>query len=254
MKLKNIITATAVASTAILCGSCSSSDKTINILSYNVRNGIGIDGVTDLNRTIKIIRDVEPNVVCLQELDSVTTRSQGKYVLGVLADSLKMFPTFAPAINFDGGKYGIGVMSHAKPLRTKKVALPGREEERALLIAEYGHFVMACTHLSLTPEDQLASVEIITEEAKRWNKPFLLAGDFNATPDSDVIKGFTKHFTIISQTESPTYPSDKPDSLIDYIMVYNNRRATEIKVLDAYTIPGAVASDHLPQIISITID
>ena len=40
-----------------------------------------------------------------QELDSMTHRSGQKYVLGEIAGRTQMHAYFAPAIDYDGGKY-----------------------------------------------------------------------------------------------------------------------------------------------------
>ena len=115
----------------------SNKNSKINIMSYNIRNGIGMDEKRDLNRTAATITAENPDVVCVQEVDSVTGRSGGAYVLGDLAKATNMHPTFAAAIDFMGGKYGIGILSKEEPLSVKRIALPGREEERACVIAEF---------------------------------------------------------------------------------------------------------------------
>lgn len=227
-------------------------DEGVAFLSYNIRNGIGMDRVTDFNRTIATIRGASPEIVCIQELDSATVRSKGRYVLGLLADSLNMHATYAPAIDFDGGKYGIGMLSRACPISTKTVALPGREEARMLLIAEFDDCVVACTHLSLTPDDQLLSIPIIEREAAGWNKPFILAGDLNCVMNSPTFEALSREFQVISQTTSPTFPSDKPERLIDHILVHKSH-AEQVKVSDAHAIGGTIASDHIPQYIRIGI-
>ena len=55
--------------------------NTLRIMSYNIRNGRGMDEVTDLGRIAEAIRKVAPDVVAVQEVDSVTGRSGGIDVL-----------------------------------------------------------------------------------------------------------------------------------------------------------------------------
>ena len=83
----------------------------LKIMSYNVRNGKGMDGVRDIERVAQVIKSAEADVVAVQELDSMTNRSGKKYVLGEIAALTKMHAEFFPAIEFDGGKYGIGILS-----------------------------------------------------------------------------------------------------------------------------------------------
>ena len=54
-------------------------------MSYNIRNGRGMDDVADFRRTAAVINKVCPDVVAVQEIDSVTGRSGGKDVLREIA-------------------------------------------------------------------------------------------------------------------------------------------------------------------------
>ena len=59
--------------------------NTLRMMNYNVRNGIGLDGVTNYQRIADVINKAQPDVVALQELDSVTNRSAKVDVLCRLA-------------------------------------------------------------------------------------------------------------------------------------------------------------------------
>ena len=225
-------------------------DRRLRILSFNIRNTMGMDGQRDLARTASVIRRQRPDVVAVQEVDSVTGRSDGRYVLGDLAAEVLMYPTYAAAIDFDGGKYGIGILSREKPLRHYKVALPGREERRALLIVEFRDYLMACTHLSLTPADQLASLPIIRAEAAKAQKPFFIAGDWNAEPDSETLAGIQEDFQLLSDTKGGSYPADESAECIDYIAVYKPT-AERIARLSASTDRDTAASDHRAKAVTV---
>ena len=67
-------------------------DNTLRIMSYNIRNGRGMDDVSNFQRTADVINKVRPNVVAVQEVDSVTGRSGQTDVLRVLADKTLMYP------------------------------------------------------------------------------------------------------------------------------------------------------------------
>lgn len=225
-------------------------NNTLRIMSYNIRGGRGMDNVADYQRTADVINKVRPNVVAVQEVDSVTGRSGQTDVLRVLADKTLMYPVYAPAIDYDGGKYGIGMLSKEKPLNYHYVALPGREEERTLLVVEFEKYIYCCTHLSLTAEDRLASLDIIRKEAAKAGKPFFIAGDLNAHPDSEVIKGLQKDFVVLSNTKQPTFPADKPTETIDYIAAYAKDTTTFTR-LSAWVVDEPTASDHRPIVTDI---
>ena len=47
-------------------------ENSLRILSYNVRNCKGMDNLTDYQRVADVINKIAPDVVAVQELDSVT--------------------------------------------------------------------------------------------------------------------------------------------------------------------------------------
>lgn len=109
---------------------------TLRLMTYNIKNATGMDGVCDFQRIANVINNASPDVVAVQEVDSVTNRSNQKYVLGEIAERTQMYACFAPAIDYDGGKYGIGLLSKKAPVHLQTIALPGREEARALILAD----------------------------------------------------------------------------------------------------------------------
>lgn len=222
----------------------------LKIMTYNVRHGEGLDGVTDYARTGKVIRDCGARFVAVQEVDSATGRSGGHDVLRELAIESGLYPTFARAIAYDGGAYGVGILSAEKPLGVRRVALPGREEGRVLLVAEFSRFVLACTHLSLTDADRLASIPIIKAEAERSAKPFVLAGDWNSLSESDFLKAISRDFTVVSTVKKSTFPADAPTECLDYIALYAAAEQPAI-VRGSYVADAPVASDHRPVVATL---
>ena len=85
--------------------------NTLKLMSYNIKNANGMDNVCNFQRIANVINNASPDVVAIQEVDSMTNRSGQKYVLGEIADRTQMHGYFAPAIDYDGGKYGIGLLT-----------------------------------------------------------------------------------------------------------------------------------------------
>ncbi|MFA7493777.1 MAG: endonuclease, partial [Proteiniphilum sp.] len=50
-------------------------ENTHRLMSYNIHHGEGMDGKMDIERIGKLIIDINPEVVGLQEVDSVVARS-----------------------------------------------------------------------------------------------------------------------------------------------------------------------------------
>ena len=79
----------------------------------------------------------------------MTGRSGGIDVLRTLGERTLMFPTYAPAIDFDGGKYGVGMLSKEKPVSYRYIALPGREAERVLLWVAFARYIFCLSLIHL---------------------------------------------------------------------------------------------------------
>ncbi len=220
--------------------------RRLRVVTYNVRNGMGMDGRTDLDRVAEAIVRSGADVVAVQEIDSVTHRSGGRYVLGELASRVLMHASFAPAIAYDGGKYGIGLLSKRRPAGVKRIPLPGREEERVLMVADFGDYRVANAHLSLTEADALASVETIAREAASDPRPFIVTGDWNSRPDSPVIEAMKRAgFEIVSGEKTATWPADNPRECIDYVAVFKPASCGAVR-LSARVLDEPAASDHRP--------
>ena len=234
----------------VLLALSSQSQNTLRLMTYNIKNANGMDNVCNFQRIANVINNACPDVVAIQEVDSMTNRSNRKYVLGEIAERTQMNAYFAPAIDYDGGKYGIGLLSKRVPVRLKALPLPGREEARALLMAEFEDYIYCCTHLSLTEEDRMASLKMIKEFASACKKKFFLAGDMNAEPESEFSKDLQKDFRILSNPKQHTFPSPAPTKTIDYI-VASKENAGGFAVTSAQVLDEPVASDHRPLVVNL---
>ena len=229
--------------------------ETLRIMSYNIRNGRGMDNKVDYPRIAEVIQKNAPDVVALQELDCRTSRSQGVDVLSEIATILGMYPTYGAAIDFQGGKYGVGILSKEKPIRVETTPLPGREERRALLCVELENYVVFCSHWSLTEEDRNSTVAIITNKTKQYTKPVFLCGDFNAHSEEDSILSLKMDWAILS-ADAPTFPANSPDERIDYICATDPNDAIseetwQKSVLASSVVNAPNESDHRPILVEV---
>lgn len=224
----------------------STTGDSLRIMSYNIRNGIGMDSKQDYERIAALISKVSPDVIALQELDSMTYRSNKTYLLEKIAQRVDMNYVYGAAIDYGGGKYGIGVMSREKPLKIKNIPLPGREEARTLLVVEFKNYIFLATHFSLTSLDQLASIDIIMKEIKDTKKPVFMAGDMNSTPSSPTQITIQKHFEVYTDCNWKTCNSQ----CIDYIYGYKNNKTT-FSLINKVLVEDYMASDHCPIFVDI---
>lgn len=224
--------------------------NTLKLMSYNIKNANGMDNVCNFQRIANVINNTSPDVVAIQEVDSMTNRSGQKYVLGEIAERTQMHGYFAPAIDYDGGKYGIGLLTKQVPLRLQTLPLPGREEARTLILAEFADYIYCCTHMSLTEEDRMKSLELVKAFTSSSTKPLFLAGDMNAEPESGFIKKQQKDFQILSNPKQHTFPAPDPKETIDYIATLK-QNAKGFAVISAKVINEPMASDHRPILVEL---
>lgn len=224
--------------------------NTLKLMSYNIKNANGMDDVCNFQRIANVINNASPDVVAIQEVDSMTNRSGQKYVLGEIAERTQMHGYFAPAIDYDGGKYGIGLLTKQVLLRLQTLPLPGREEARTLILAEFADYIYCCTHMSLTEEDRMKSLELVKAFTSSSTKPLFLAGDMNAEPESGFIKKLQKDFQILSNPKQHTFPAPDPKETIDYIATLK-QNAKGFAVISAKVINEPMASDHRPILVEL---
>lgn len=236
---------------------------TLRIVSYNV----GVfhkSGYNKMNMVADMLNEMKADVAGIQELDSCATRTGGVYQLRAFADALGDWNyRFAPAIPFQGGTYGIGIVSKKKFRILDSWAMTldrGKgAEQRALNVVEFPKFVLAATHLDHRSDAaQLAQAKAITEALSAryagMHKVVILCGDFNAKPGSKTIRELKKNWTIVS-AQNNTYDSSRPKQCIDYIMVLDNNSSYVLRhtAVASKFDDGDVtqASDHLPVYIDI---
>lgn len=231
----------------------------LKVMSYNVCHCKGMDEKVDIVRTAERIRSEDPDFACLQEIDKETGRVGGMDQPAELARLTGLHATFAKAIPFDGGEYGIMLLSREKPRRVVKTPLPG-SEPRMLLICEFEDVIVATSHLSVsTPAEREASIPIIRKAFSEFEKPVIFTGDWNAHADSDVLKALRQFLVVKSKEKCRTFhghPMNGPDgrvlpdeeSCIDYIAV-DARHAPEFEVTDSYVVEDRITSDHAPIVV-----
>lgn len=255
----------------------------VRIATYNV-------GIFDKYResgyrmTARMMRELNPDVLVLNELDSCTFRTGKAFQMrrflrrmGSRWDGL-----FAPALKpFQTGAYGIAEVWNGRKRAVEDsftLVLPKGEgaEPRALVVVEYEDMVVAGTHLEHTKESaRIAQIEVITSVLKdrygRSGKPVFLCGDMNAGPESGTLKLLKEDWTVLTpakttfpdkaeiarMTEYPDSAEDVPGSCIDYILKLNNGVECEVVAADVCVRfesgSAFTASDHFPVFVDLRL-
>ncbi len=283
--LSIILSVCLAAAALVSCGSTEGlypkKGKTVRIVTYNVGVFAKWDG-SGIPVTAALMKELAPDVIALQELDSCARRTGNVYQVEAFAREMgeNWGYAYAPALKpFQGGAYGVGQVWNndvKKPVDSFSIRLPKGKgsETRALTVVEYEDMVFAGTHLDhRNDSSQLAQAMLVTETLQgRYadsGKPVFLCGDFNAYPDSRTLAYFREHWTVLN-SEKTTYPEWKkvkemetapatigqtPGFCIDYILILNNGVEYEVTAADT-CVPfesGNVfeSSDHLPVYVDI---
>jgi len=226
------------------------SSRVIRVLSYNILHGATVNHDFDLDRIAMVINSTNPDIVALQEVDFYTNRARKMDLVTELAIRTDLAPLFGKAMPYDGGEYGEGILSRYSFISTKTHPLrygEGHEPRAALeanIILKSGDTIQFIgTHLDHTKDEinRMMQAEDINTIFHEEAKLSILAGDLNATPDSNPMKELFRIWTKSDQTDEPTIPSDDPNKKIDYILYKPGHRW---RVLETKVIDEKIASDH----------
>jgi endonuclease/exonuclease/phosphatase family metal-dependent hydrolase len=238
--------------------------KSLRVMTYNIHVGIGMDKKLDLARIASVINNERPDLVALQEVDRGVERTQRVDQIKELALLTKLDFAFANNLEYQGGHYGVAVLSRFPILAIDHRRFQHmREAERRgfvrIEVKTQGrtiHFVT--THLDYQHADnRLFEARQLLKALSDMQGPLIIAGDFNDEPSGETYKFMTASFvdawtasTTGATGDGLTYPADKPLKRIDFIFL---RNGVGLKAHRAQVMP-TLSSDHLPLVADIEFD
>jgi endonuclease/exonuclease/phosphatase family metal-dependent hydrolase len=231
---------------------------TLRIAAYNVKHGLGMDSVIDLERVADVLRPLDADVITLQEVDRGVERSSGVDQAARLAELLGMSAHFGAFMPYQGGEYGMAVLSRLPVVGVDNVRLPDGEEPRTALEVRVAAGVQGRVvsivgiHLYRTPEERRAQADSLSTYLESVEHPVVLAGDFNSRRGDVVLSALTADdwFVVDKDGERETFPSDRPQREIDFVML---RPASAFEVVEHRVIDERVASDHRPLLVVLRL-
>ncbi len=231
--------------------------RPVTVMSFNIHAGYGTDGTFNLLKIGNQIREAQPDIVCLQEVDRRTRRSQGKDVTLELANITGFYSFFGKAIPYDGGDYGLAILSKYPILEARVHSLPsdGIAESRIALevmvqIKGINKIRVVNVHLDHSNKELNQSQIRYLDSKFRDEFPTILAGDFNQTMNDKGMQHLSKVWNLSMTDDAFTYPSNNPNIKIDYLMAYPRNKW---KVENAQVLKDSRASDHLPIIATFSL-
>lgn len=244
--------------------------RELTVLVYNVHAGKDAAGKDNLDRVAALVREVDADIVLLQELDRGTRRSGGVDQPAELARRTGRQIAFGSIFDFQGGQYGIGVLSRWPITRDSIVRLivnppqpraGGAYEPRIALDARiatpWGPLDVINTHLDASGPDsyrqqEVRTVRALTDALRARGATVLLGGDFNSEPghavqDSLRAASLRDAWPECGRGDSLTYPAAKGVKRIDYLYMTGSIRCSEARVLKND------ASDHSPVVFRVKV-
>lgn len=222
----------------------------IKLASYNIHKGVGTDRKRDPARILKVLAEVDADIVCLQEADlrfgtraSVLPRflieSHTDYVpvpLDVQHDSMGWHGNAILV------RSGITVESHDIihiPCLEPRGVVTATVDIGGVSLSVFG------MHLDLSGLWRVRQARAIAAlgDAARAERPTVLMGDINEwRANAGCFREFGRHFTVLDP--GPSFHSQRPIGRLDRIMHCDRLRVEACGVHRSAL--AATASDHLP--------
>lgn len=232
----------------------------LTVITYNIHHGRGMDDMVDLDRIAAIIREFNPDIVCLQEVDRNLPRTEHRDFPALFAEKLGMDVYFEPNYQFDGGDYGNATLTRLPITMHRNIALPNpvNAEPRGCLVVTVswqGREVdVMNTHLGLNGLERMAQAEAIVESFGA--NPVILAGDMNENAAAPGLQRLLDRLkdTIEKQTDNTkgTVPVEMPRRRIDFILVSDHFDTLSSTIVN--TDATRIASDHLPYVAVVRLN
>jgi endonuclease/exonuclease/phosphatase family metal-dependent hydrolase len=229
----------------------------LTLVSYNIHSGIGTDGRFDLDRVGEVLRDIDADIIALQEVGDYRGVTPREDQPEHLAHLLGLHMAFGPNVVRNGRRYGNAILTRLPIRQFHNYDLSvGRREPRGALRCDLdiggGRLLhVFCLHLGLgirerrRQESLLLSSDILRDSVQR--EPVVVCGDFNYLGPG-AVRGLARQaihdVALELDARVRTYPSRFPLLRLD--RVYVDTGIEPLSIEAHQTERSALASDHLP--------
>ena len=221
----------------------------IKVASYNIRKGIGTDRRRRPDRILDVLREIDADIVCLQEADRRFGARAQVIQHHLLEDSpwrAVPFGTKAASMGWHGN--AILVRREAEIMDRAQIHLPALEPRGAVMADIRLHDEMVRVvgmHLDLSGLWRRRQAHaIMTHVAVASDHyPTVLMGDLNEwSATTGAMRDFRRAYRVADT--GPSFHARRPVARLDKIMVSPEWRIMTCGVHDSAT--ARTASDHLP--------
>jgi endonuclease/exonuclease/phosphatase family metal-dependent hydrolase len=227
----------------------------LKVMTYNIKHA----ELSSLESIASVIKGQSPDLVVLQEVDVLTTRSGEVDQAARLGALTGMHYSFQPALlNFDTGQYGLALLSRYPIRSSQRIPLRSAAEQRILALMEVEldatHVIpVGITHFGTTgaTERQNQADDI---KAALAGKPWaVLGGDLNASPSEACITSLKQQLTDAwtrgGSGSGYTHDASFPTRRIDYVML----GSAWTSPVQASVVGASSQSDHRPVVATLTL-
>lgn len=221
----------------------------LRFASYNIHKGIGIDRKRDPERIIAVLRELDADIIALQEADR-RLGDRASVLERAMLDDTPWRPVEIARRPRSLGWHGNALLvrrkyeiAHAEPLDLPTIEPRGAA--CAELLVEGVRIRVIGTHLDLSGLRRRDQIRAILRHCARCEEscPTVLMGDFNQWGTrSGAMREFGRSWHVLDTGRS--FPSRQPIARLDRIVHSPEWGCVEQKVHHSAT--AAQASDHLP--------
>ncbi len=218
------------------------------VMTYNIAGHDELIDGDHVRQIAEAIQRIHPDIVALQEVHRGTWQARFRDQLAELESRTGLHGYFAPSYVRWGGGYGNAILTRGELVRGEVHPLPCTGEPRALLEAtiriDGATITVYATHLTawgrLNSKIRAEQLRCLAREVRTSRHPYILAGDFNTSPDSPEMAEFRRENVaqLASQAVGPTFPLWGKQ--IDYIFADHG---WQVRTSRSWPVE---VSDHLP--------
>ncbi|MEI6892531.1 MAG: endonuclease/exonuclease/phosphatase family protein [Pontiella sp.] len=219
---------------------------------------LGLLGKTEghLDELIEFIDEVDPDVMGLIEVDSGSYRSGRRCQVEKIAQKLGHFHSYRSKYATDSRWQRIPIINKQGNAFLAKDTIQNetfhyfeRGMKKLVIELELEHVTFFLVHLALNFKVRQMQILHLYHMIKQTDRPYIVAGDFNAFTGEDEIKLLMSASGLQNADLQlqPSYPSRNPKRHLDFIL-----HSPKIKVTH-FEMPRVELSDHLPLVIDFEV-
>lgn len=234
----------------------------LRIMTYNILHGMDYARyraehreVIDLAKTAETIRHLGADICALNEVRGAGQTPAYTAQADAIGECLGYHHVFGRSTYVNGTEpYGNALVARAPIASAEVIPIPdpvvdGKTvdgiEHRSVLrctfdFAHDRHLTVLATHFGLTQTERENAAALCRKLLKAETDPTVLLGDFNTTPDEEILLQLRRDYCSVGDFHRCTFPAEAPAERIDYI--FFNRKVTLLRC----GIGSESASDHLP--------